>query len=225
MTDTEFSGGSVQNTCDNWPAFIPVTIGTCPDPTTGTGGGSSWIDTFTDSDSTPLTSHTPDVSPGGMGYDPYIHGDLDIQTNKAAPATYVSSVCSAMFDPGLTACTFDIEVIIVDDTNLLFIQFGSRFDGIGASPTVSLQNLGGGSYTLSVSDGTASDSDSVSLSTATPYTMHIVVTATTVAATINGVTVNISSSENFGITTWLLYVNDAADTVGCVTFDDLSVVP
>jgi hypothetical protein len=66
-------------------------------------------DTFTDTNGTLVTAHTPNITPGG-GYAQVFANPPDIQGNKVHPLGTASSV---MIDAGVTSCTVRIKYTFV----------------------------------------------------------------------------------------------------------------
>jgi len=89
------------------PAIDRLTVSDVP-------SGTVWDDTFTDADGTLITAHTPDLSPGGVGYFNPGTQKCDIQGNAAvidSPGTGLDST-SVYFNTGLAPGTSAITTVI-----------------------------------------------------------------------------------------------------------------
>jgi len=73
-----------------------------------TGPTYIWRDTFTDADSTALSAHTPNTSPGGIGYTN--SSGMSITSNQCV-MTGSGSYFGAYGDAGVADCTIEIDGI------------------------------------------------------------------------------------------------------------------
>ncbi len=213
--------------CSNWPTTLTLYPIECPGGTgTGTGCTPGWFDQFTDADSTDLMVHVPDLSPCFALYSADF-GTWDIQSGGAEPTLFSSSPTQAafVFDPLLDAYSLTVDLVwpttVVDDLNS--ITFFIRVNGASFPVFVQLSHIVLNSWLLTVSDGTSTDSNAVTLVATTPYTLTVNVTPTTVDADINSVTSNISSTVQASFTPIRVKVQSTNQVVGCVFLDNLSV--
>lgn len=191
------------------PAVQVATIIDCSVP-----GTPLWSDTFTDSNGTSLSAHTPNTSPGGVGYTEVVA--FEIQSNVATENAGVS-LSRAKFNPGLTATTTTVLFTITDLSRASIIELSPRNDNIGITPR--LTKISGTSWELSVGTDTAS----VTLAASTVYTLVVQDTGTSITATVNGVSATETSSAGTGDTRWVLRAFGNIFGGPYISFDNLQV--
>lgn len=169
-----------------------------------------WNDTFTDSDGTLLEDHTPDLSPGGVGYYAVQDGPV-ITSNTLGSPEYAPDVPRFQFDAGEHDAIGSIDFVINSAAN---IELWSLSKGAGAY----LERKWGTTYRLYVGDLHEAD---VELLEGVSYTLQVICDLTnfTMVATCNGVSV--TNSYFFGGTWWTFYCNQTA--ADAITFDNLRV--
>lgn len=176
-----------------------------------------WFDSFTGPDGTSLTAHTPDVSPGGVGYtDPQL--DLQIQSNKVISS---GSFGEVYFDPGVTSATATVTIAatVTSPTSPAGVRLSPRKTAgspFGISVNVGLSSSG--YVSLDISDGVTSVNGFAS---GTSGEMEVIVTPTRITLTYNGSSVLLDTTVDATNTVWNLFVENP--TAGTVTVDDLTV--
>lgn len=175
--------------CKNYPNTITVIPGVC-EAGTGTGVivGAVWVDTFTTASDAALGFHTPDLSPGGVGY-----------SVSAGTTVVQASTNTVKFDPGFNSFFFDPGVIgtlnVSVDVRFTASADGDNFSVTWAAPNslqVNVARVSGTTWNISVSDSGGSDSHNVTLSDGASHTLTIVASPSSVSATINSVTAHIT---------------------------------
>lgn len=184
-----------------------------------------WLDTFTDPDGTEIEDHMPDESPGGAGYT-LLDGELTIIDDKLeATLLGASSSAFAVFPAGKTSYELSIDVTFNSAVDGDSFFFGLRATSGGVGIVVNV-GLNAGVWQLFIDDGTSSDGpETVVVVDGTPNTLVVTDDGTDVVATVNGVSVNISSSVSLGTDIQFGLTSVGVGPGGSLahTLDDLSV--
>lgn len=148
-----------------------------------------WEDTFTDTNGTNVTAHTGETTPGGYSM---VFGTAWIQGNFLANN---SNSYALTFDPGETTWNAEVQLqwdTVTTDVNYLF-RFQDAFNRWRVNIAVSGGSAAG--FTLKNDQGGGfSGFGTLSMSAGTIYTLLMVVTPTSVSATISGVNVSTTDS-------------------------------
>lgn len=209
------------------PAMQIATVIDCSDLSCT---GTTWCDSFTDSDSTAIGSHTPEVSPGGASYT-VSTGAFVVYNNRCVLSSGPVGVFT--FDPGVTEYTWTIDFLISpssQSSNSREFRAKFRVNGLDEF-TVRVQmaasaDTASGFTLYKIVSGvqTALATGTVTINTDTHYTCTIVVTSSTVAATINGVTVNVTDSDLNTNTDMSVVVIDFASSLFRPYVDNIRVI-
>lgn len=183
-------------------------------------GTTLWYDDFTGTNGTALTAHTPNNSPGGVGYtDPV--GTLEIQSNKAVSASGASDV---YFDPGVTEsiATITIAAVVTDSSpQTAGVNLSPRKTaGFASGVTVSLGFEDNGFALLAITDGVNGANSGAGWSTG--LQLQVTVTETRITVSYNGVSIFLDSVVDYTNTAWLLQITNP--TTGSISVDNLSVL-
>src|SRR6185369_5548047 len=150
-----------------------------------------WEDTFTDPNFTNITAHTGETTPGGYTI---VTGSAYILSNMLANN---ATAYSLSFDPGQTSYT--AQVVVQWDTLATQFRFRFRFNNAFDHWSVTIFISGGNAtgFTLEhVSFGGFSGTGTFAMSAGSQYTILLVVTPTTVSATIGTATVSTTDSSD-----------------------------
>ncbi len=189
-------------------------------------------DTFTGSDGTLLTSHTPEV---GGAYTS-INGAFEIQSNKLAVNTLSGGNVAATLDPGQTeymaTVVFTVPTISTDSGERTLEFHFRRIDGSNYNIVQLIWQSGSDTSdaTFTVrnvffpASGGVIGSGTASLAAGVSHTLVLVVTSTTIVATIDGnSTGTITDSINNTGTLFSLQFFLTTTTTSVPVFDSLAI--
>lgn len=159
--------------------------------------GALWFDTFEDDVNPPITDHAPLMPPAGQ----YVEnaGVMSIVDGKVMATALVGGQATCFFDPGQAGpltCTVKIMFDASGGTTH-FHLWPLVSPGTGGNNPCWVQFVSGTTWSVQCHDtGGGHDTHDVTLLPNTEYTMTIVVTATHVSLTVNGVS---STRPIFGV--------------------------
>jgi hypothetical protein len=183
-----------------------------------------WNDTFTDSDGTNLSSHTPDTGSGGYSN---IAGNFEVISNKIQVVGTTTSGAIYSFDPGVvnTTAKIDFNFVNTGDSDLRFVYFGFRFTISVVDIMAGIGRIGG-NWTLIVQDpstGLYSANYSIPITANTWYTLSATNDGSHVTATIGSHSVSLTTSTNSTETAMLLQAQSGSYGTGGVLLNNLCV--
>ena len=192
------------------PAVQVATITDC-------SGGILWQDTFTGTNGTEITTHTPDISPGGAGYTT-LSAQLAFELQSNSLQQIAGNLNPLIgFDPGLTATTATIKITWTSAIISVILAPRNRAEEVAISYSGGINwqiNVGGQTQSVTMTEGVT-------------YTLIVEDTGTSITATVadsagnNGVSVTKSTSLGTSSTVWQLGATMLMD--GAITFDNLEV--
>jgi len=193
---------------------MPYPVAACRGHWTAAGAGPLIYDTFTDTNGTALTAHTPDIVPGGSSYAMH-NGALEIQSNKLQLPSGTNTAY-ANINSGASDVTVSVDYVSGQiATNDLCYQFGRYTDATHYWYTTFGKSAGVAYWTLRERNGGVSvrATGSPSFADNTLYVVQTVFSGTSITSYVDAASISYSSSFNQNAT----YVGPGAGNLGAIT--------
>ena len=163
----------------------------------GGGGGASTLfyDAFTDTDTTELSTHTPDIDTVGGGWLKKSATEIDINSNRATPQ---GADCDYIADVGATDVTVSTKFYNVSQVSQ-YAMVNARSNNAGGSGWRAFCGQGGAPALYE--NGTLRATGSTTILAATEYTLEVIYSGTSIKVYLDSnleIDYTITTTESYG---------------------------